>query len=729
MPTPPILSPAMNSLPRPLSITRAILLIAAALLVPGKASALTWRWSNPTPHGNNIVDMAWNGYLSVQVAELGQLYTGTDFLGWVPQNSGTTNDLQAVRFFGKRIVFVGANGTVGYSDDGVNFTASLLSTPDSPADWLVDLAVSSNLVVAVGDNAVIYNSSDGASWHYQGRAPSNPSGDWLLSAAWGGGTFVITGENGYLATSHNGTNWTAQSSGVGGDLMRVTWISATNPVSLFPYTGFWAVTYDGKAIYSTNSGSSWRPFNLGVSTNIFYTAAANSTSGLLAGDSDVRLGTSAANWQRQTSLLQTPSPALSWTYYCALWDSTNGVYRLAGDDGMMVVGTPSTNSTYDWQMQYDDTSRSLLWQATVVNGLYVAVGDDATIMTSDNGGDWSIEALPLTNSISLSNTVFLCVGGSTNLLIAAGTAGSLAISPNTSVTFVLTNADGTLSTNTASSMGVVWYSLPAPTTNDLAGVCAFNNKFYLAGGSATLLSSANGTNWTRAAVPAAGTIDLSGLAASANTLVAVGDQGLILSSSDGVTWLKQTSGTANGLFRVRYLNGSFFALGENGTILKSTTGLSWSSVSSGTTNWVNDAVMVSNVCYVVGNQGTVLASTNLSTWTNAGCITYQSLYGAATQNGQLVVVGLQGTILRSQLIPNLSSPIFFYFYAQASGQNIFYVSGYPDQQFTLDSSTNLKSWTTGPLLDLIYGSGTLTFLTSLGTNPPPAQFYRATLVP
>ena len=95
----------------------------------------------------------------------------------------------------------------------------------------------------------------------------------------------------------------------------------------------------------------------------------------------------------------------------------------------------------------------------------------------------------------------------------------------------------------------------------------------------------------------------------------------------------------------------------------------------------------------------------------------------------MVAVGLQGTILRSQIVPNLTSPIFFYYYAQSSGQNIFYVAGNPDQQFTLDSSTNLINWTTGPLLDLIYGSGTLTFITSLGTNPPPRQFYRATLVP
>jgi hypothetical protein len=181
--------------------------------------------------------------------------------------------------------------------------------------------------------------------------------------------------------------------------------------------------------------------------------------------------------------------------------------------------------------------------------------------------------------------------------------------------------------------------------------------------------------------------------------------------------------------RVRCLRGLFLAVGENGTILESTNGIGWSSLPSGTTNWLNDAVMVTNICYIVGNNGTVLGSTDLVNWTNVGCVTYQSLYGAATQNGQLVVVGLQGTILRSQIVPNLTSPIFFYDYAQSSGENIFYVAGNPDQQFTLDSSTNLTDWTTGPLLDLIYGDGTLTFITSLGTNSPPTQFYRATLVP
>jgi hypothetical protein len=716
--------PVMPLLRSRTPLLRAALLLAGALLAASPASGMTWRWSNPSPHGNNIVDMAWNGYLSVQVTELGQIYTGIDFLGWTPQNSGTTNDLQAVTFFGNRIVFTGANGTVGYSDDGVNFTTTTLNT----ANWLVDVAASSNLVVTVGDNAAIYTSTDGATWQLKPAGqPPGVAGNWLLGVAWGNGVFVATGEGGYIATSGDGVHWTNHSvSSSLGDVTHVAWITTANGFNSFPYTGFWAVTDNGNALYSTNNGATWYSFPVNNSTNILYAVAANDTSALLAGDSEVRLGRTLSLWPEQTGAL--PGTAPVWSYYTALWDTNSDEFRLSGDNGMMVEGT-ATNLNYVWQEQYE-SARDLLWQVTLANGLYVAVGDHARIMTSDSGGEWSIEALPLTNSISSSNTVFLCVGGDTNLLIAAGTGGSLAISPNILISVVLTNLDGTFSTNQVSEQGVVWYSMPAPTASDLAAVCAYSNNYYLAGAGATLLRSANGTNWGAVSVSgAAGTTDLSGLATSTNMIVAVGDQGLIITSPDGTTWTKRASGTTSGLFRVRCLCGMFLALGENGTILKSTNGVSWSSVASGTTEWLNDAVMITNTCYIVGNNGTVLASTNYVNWTNVGCITSRSLYGAATQNGQLIVVGLAGTILRSQVVPNLTSPIFFYYYAQSAGENIFYVAGAPDQRFTLDTSSNLTTWTTGPVLDLIYPDGTLTFITSLGATPPTRQFYRARLVP
>ncbi|HTL18107.1 MAG TPA: hypothetical protein VL793_12795, partial [Patescibacteria group bacterium] len=336
--------------------------------------------------------MTWNGETAVQVTELGQIYTGLGFQGWLPRDSGTANTLQAVRFFGTRIVFVGATGTAGYSDDGVNFSVSSLNT----ADWLVDLAVSSNLVVAVGDNAVIFSSADGAKWMFQTVAP-NAGQNWLLSVAWGGGTFVTTGEGGYVATSPDGAHWTSRASGTTADLTRIVWVNSTNGSGVFPYAGFWASTANGGAIYSTNRGVSWQPFSVNGGTNVLYAVAANDATGLLAGEGELRLGTNPNVWTRQTTAQGTPLPAPSWTYYTALWDQTNGAYRVGGADGLLVQSS-YTNNNYLWSEQ-SPAPRDWLWQATVAAGLYVAAGDNARIMTSQNGVDWTVEAIPPTNSV------------------------------------------------------------------------------------------------------------------------------------------------------------------------------------------------------------------------------------------------------------------------------------------------------------------------------------------
>jgi hypothetical protein len=697
-----------------------------APVLPSSAQNLAWAWSNPQPHGNDIVSMAWNGTLGVQVCELGQVYTSPDLIDWFPQNSNLTNDLEAVTFFGNRIIIAGASGAVAYSDDGVNFTAGSLHT----TNWIVSLAASSNLVVAVGDNGALYTSTNGANWDLQ-SPPPDLYPYWLLSVAYGNGVFVTTGEQGYIATSKNGTNWTAHSIDESyGQLEDVTWIDTSGSHTNFPYKGFWTVSDAGDAFYSTINGATWTQFNFGAqdpSTNVLYTIAADDMTGLLAGDSEVLLGSMVSNqlvWPGQIGSALTNVP--SWTYFTALLDP-NDAYELAGYDGM-IVQSFVTNGSYSWDTPYYCV-RDWLFQVTLANGLYVAVGDNARIMTSDDGADWTVEEVPLTNSVSASNTVFLCVGGTTNLLVAAGSKGSLAVSPNILVPVVETNANGSLFTNNASSLGVVWYSLPAPagTTNDLTGICAFNSNYFLVGGKGTLLNSPDGTNWSELM---SGTADyLSGIAAFTNgLLVLTGNEGTILTSTDGTNWTSHPSGTRNWLYRLRCVNGRLLAVGENGTMLISTNGTNWSSTSSGVTNFLNDAIVISNTCYVVGDQGVVLASTNFINWTNIGTITAKSLDGAATQNGQLVVVGFEGSILRSQVLPVLT-PVNFVSFGQSGGYNVFSVAGVVGQQFTLDSTTNLVDWVTGPLLDLIYGNGTLIFYESLPSTPPPAQFYRCTLVP
>ncbi|MGC9943240.1 MAG: hypothetical protein ABSE48_15535 [Verrucomicrobiota bacterium] len=723
----------------------------AGPVLPGLAQKLTWNWSNPQPHGNDIVAMAWNGSLGIQVCELGQVYTSPDMVNWFPQNSGLTNDLEAVTFFGNRIIIAGADGAVAYSDDGVNFTANSLNTPN----WIVSLAASSNLVVAVGDNGALYTSTNGANWDLQSPPPDlYPS--WLTSVAYGNGVFVTTGDTGgvsggsYLANSSDGIHWTNQStanygllSGLG-NLEDVAWVNSSGSDKAYPYTGFWAVDDAGDAIYSVNYGATWNQFTMQNSTNVLYAISADNVTGLLAGDSEVRLGgTNSANqvvWPEQVGQALTNVPP--WTYFTAV-SETNGVYELAGYDGMLVQSSVA-NGGYSWNTPYY-SARDWLWQVTSTPGFYVAVGDNARIMTSENGAQWAIEEVPLTNSVSLTNTVFLCVGGTTNLLIAAGNQGSLAVSPNFLTSLEETNDDGSLFTNSASTLGVIWYSLTAPegTTNDIAGIYAYSNSFYLVGDKGMILSLnftnwpglntnnldalLGGTNWT--VVNSSVTNDLSGITRFTNGLLVVsGDHGRILTSPDGTDWTKRTTGITSALLRVRCAGGQLLAGAENGTLLTSTNGTNWTDISTGQTNLLTDAIMISNACYVVGNNGVVLTSTNFEDWANIGTITSKSLEGVATQNGQLVAVGFEGTILRSQVIP-ITTPVNFVTYAQTEGYNVFAVAGVVDQQFTLDSSTNLMGWETGPLLNLSYGDGTLIFYQELPTNPPDAQYYRCTLVP
>jgi len=718
-----------------------------------KAQNLAWHWANPQPHGNDIVDMASNGSLVVQVADMGQLYTSQNSTDWFAQNTQTTNDLQGVTYLGGRMIICGANGTVGYSDDGVTFTTTNLNT----ANWLVSVASSSNLVVAVGDNGTVFTSSNGVNWQLRfgnGTTTNLPgyNGNWLTSVAYGANGFVLTGDEGngttsYLANSGDGIHWTNRTTAsINGNLERVAFVNTASPGAKFPPTGFWVVTDTGYAYYSTNGGGSWNAFNaLGTApyTNVLYAIASDLTSGLVAGDNAAILGRGflSALWNSQIGSSNQLASVAAWPYYAALWN-TNGSYQLAGSDGFIEQST-LTNGAYLWSNPYN-SSRDWLWQVTLANGLYVAVGDNGRILTSDNGADWSIEAFTATNSIpAMNSSVLFCVGGNSNLLLAAGNSGSLVASPNLLLPVLDTNSNGSFTTNYASSLGVAWYALSAPagTTNDLAGVCTYSNRFYLVGGNGSIFSlsftnwnvlTANnlnrylgGSNWTKLSSPS--TNYLSGVTVFTNGLVVSGDQGTILTSPDGANWTRRISGTTNWLFRVQHATNLLVAVGENGSIFTSSNSVNWVSQHSGTSNWLNDAVMVSNTCFVVGNSGSVLASTNLAIWTNVPIITSRSLYSAASQNGQLVVAGLQGTILQAQVIP-LTTPVNIVDYTQASGLNLFTVSGTVNQQFTLDASTNLLNWVTGPLLSLVYGDGSLVFYTSEPTNTP-RQFYRCKLKP
>jgi hypothetical protein len=693
-------------------------LVALFLLLPfygsfGVSFPLRWRWSNPRPHGNNIVDMAYSPALGlgVQVAERGRLYTSDNLSTWLSRDSGVTNALRAVTFFGSRIVVTGEAGVVLYADSVTEFRRGTL-LEGATGDWLESVAASAQRLVAVGDNGAVYTSTNGVDWKRQ-TLPSQP---WLRGVAYGNGTFIAVGEDGFVATSTNGTNWTTSRLGS----IHLNRVAYTPPL-------FTAVGDTGVTFISPNNGSSWLPEQTDATNDLFH-AASGDHSRLVVGDHEVRVN-HLFTWSDQ--LTQTTGPP-AWTYYASV--GLQDFFLIAGRTGMIAEGYSTNGSSYYW-FPSSDSIRQWLFDVTWKPDLYVAVGDRATVMTSGNGIDWSLELVP----DSVTNSIFLGVGGTTNLLVAAGNKGSLIISPYAETNVTFTNMVGTnvfVTNQTISTFGVNWYDIqPRPTANDLQGVGVFGGLYVVTGDNGTVLTSTNGTNWTRLD-PLTSAL-LSSVAASPDTIVATGEEGTIITSPNGTNWAVQASGTANWLYRVRYLAGQFVAVGQNGVILTSADGTSWNPQASGTTRWLNDVTWMDGTYVAVGTQGTVLTSTDAVNWISRGTITLKSLYSAATDSKQLIAVGVEGIILRSQVVPDLT-PISILNYVRfqnadsSSVDNLFLLGGKADQRFTLDSRSGFdtNTWVTGPQLEFFDSSGTLYYLeTQPASNAPPRQFFRCTLSP
>lgn len=713
------------------------LIIVLLLLSLASASAVTyplrWRWSNPRPHGGNVVDMAWSAQagLAVQVAERGQIFTSSDLNFWIPRDSGVTNDLRAVTFLGGRILVTGVNGRVLYADQPDNWKIATLNIGGT-ADWLEAAAASGVLAVAVGDNGVVFTTATGTNWTKQVNLS-----EWLRGVAWGNttgsgsGVFVAVGENGKAFVSASGSAWTTRSTGTNEHLNRVVF-------STLPTPRFIAVGESGVCRFSLDNGTNWLGENTTATNDLQHALTATHLGGggarAVVGDSEVRLTEFSGGWSNQ---LASPFGPAAWSYYTGA-GRVNSLF-IAGQSGMMNEGVKTNGSLYLWA-EKSPSVRNLLWDATYVTNLYVAVGDRATVMTSLDGVDWKAELVPDV----LTNSIFLGVGGNNDMLVAVGESGGLMVSPNTvtNTTIAFTNGTNvTIFETNASAFGVLWHPFPQPISNHLHGLAATTNFFVTTGGGGKILHSRDATNWT-AVTPSLTTRYLSGVTAWPQGWIATGDDGVILSSANGINWSVVHAPnvfTTSWLYRVRYLGGRLIAVGQNGIIATSTSGSSWTKfTSTGTTNWLNDVAFVDGTWFAFGFNGTVLASTNATNWTNLGCITRKDFFAAATDTRQLIAVGEEGAIVRAPIVPDTNAVQILAFdrFALTNGQgvvfmeNLYLFGGRTDQQFTVDSTTAIATnqWEAGPKLEFFDSSGTLFYLEMVPlTNAPPHEFYRTPL--
>jgi hypothetical protein len=131
--------------------------------------------------------------------------------------------------------------------------------------------------------------------------------------------------------------------------------------------------------------------------------------------------------------------------------------------------------------------------------------------------------------------------------------------------------------------------------------------------------------------------------------------------------------------------------------------LVWSLRASGVTNWLNDIGYFKNAYYAVGTQGTVVSSPDLVNWRRVPCVSGKSLYSVVAARDEMLVAGIEGVILRGQTAPSIILD-----YDRVGSTNRFLFSGIPGRGMALQSSSDLKSWMSGPRLEWLSQDGLMT---------------------
>lgn len=693
-------------------------LLAGSPPAVANAEPLPWRWSNPLPHGNNIHDAAVRDGVYWQVADRGRIYRSTDRTVWSLVESGTTSSLRGIAFQGNEILVCGESGLILSGSSSGAFQVQ--SVNPATTDWLEAIAASPDLAVAVGDEAAVYL-REGAGGPVWSRVAGLPFNHWLRGVAYGAGMFVLAGEDGLIARSSDGRTWQRQTSQVTSHLNRVVFVNAA----------FYACGDNGVLLRGTPDATRWEAVSLGTSETAYTYSAQPIGTGtpnpleLVAGDLLLLLkGRPNGLWEDQFTT-GNGAPAPTWPYYASFWDG--GRFVLGGATGMLIEGEWVNNVVGTAWFEVSTGPRDWLWDVLALPQQYIAVGDQATILTSENGVDWYRESVPP----ALLDRVLLGVGGSSNLVVAVGSDGALLYSPSSITNILSTNVLVTLEhcewhtntvvvTNTFDLQGLFWHEVqPAPTANTLQGVTERDGLIVVVGDAGTVLTSRNGSTWTNRSIQAGP--DLSSVAAFPGGFVASGHNGAIYFSPDTGSWESVDSGTTNWVYRTRYLGDLLLAVGQNGLIRTSKDGKAWQAAASGVTAWLTDVSTVGDRYFVCGTQGTILVSSNAVDWIPGNMITGKSLYGLAQRQGQLVTTGVEGIILRALVEPFSDVQIIDYEHDECSEflRDELLLTGRTDQGVAIERSTDLTGW------DMVgrqwFVDTEMTF-TLLRTNTPAPDF-------
>jgi photosystem II stability/assembly factor-like uncharacterized protein len=303
------------------------------------------------------------------------------------------------------------------------------------------------------DAGHIWTSSNGIAWTEQ----TSPAYEWFRDVLYAGSNYYLIG--GKIITSTNGTAWSIVHGATGWDIWGVAYGNGV----------YAAGTLTGDIIISPD-GILWtQPTTYPDVTTIVDMAYCPTNQRFVGGISDGTLIYSDDNGVTWNPHSFVPVVGLNGLYY--VLDRFIGTCA----SGRLILSTNGTNWSH-----YSTTSSAGLQGAAYGNNTFVVVGDNGTVVTSqDDGATWQVQAAVTTNnlkSVAYGNGTFVAAGGINNDVITSPDginwtlqAGILPIQTCYSIVFYdgVFLAVGSSGLVYSSSDGTAWSSVNVPDTSTL----------------------------------------------------------------------------------------------------------------------------------------------------------------------------------------------------------------------------------------------------------------------
>ena len=179
--------------------------------------------------------------------------------------------------------------------------------------------------------------------------------------------------------------------------------------------------------------------------------------------------------------------------------------------------------------------------------LFLAVGDNGTILKSIDGENW--EEIESPTEENLNEIIY---DEENEEYIAVGDNGTILISED----------------------GENWEEVDSGTDEDLHSITLSDSNVHISGSNGTVLTSSReggSSSWSWSSSSTGSSSTLFGISSFGSSLYAVGSGGSIYRSTDnGSTWTSVSSGTTNNLYGITSVGNTLYIVGEDGIFLTAT---------------------------------------------------------------------------------------------------------------------------------------------------------------